>query len=156
VKRCPLNGKIITLVATGFGSGYAPLIPGTAGTLVGIPLVLIFSAMPWPLWLLTIVALTCLAWFAADEAEKGFGRKDDRRIVIDEIAGLQWSLFLIAPSAWHLLLGFVLFRFFDVVKPYPARLFQDRLPGGVGIVADDVAAGIYANAALQILILWGV
>lgn len=154
-KRCLLNEKFITLLATGFGSGYAPLAPGTAGTLVGIPLYLIFSALPWPLWLITIIALTCLAWHVSEEAEKLFGQKDAQRIVIDEIAGLQWSLFLIAPTALHVVLGFFLFRLFDIVKPFPARLFQDRLPGGLGVVADDLAAGVYANGVLQLLIHLG-
>lgn len=154
-KRCFLDRRFITLAATGFGSGYMPLAPGTAGTLVGIPLYVVFSAMPWPLWLITILSLTCLAWYVSEEAEKLFGRRDDPRIVIDEIAGLQWSLFLIEPTVLHGVLGFFLFRFFDIVKPFPARRFQDRLPGGLGVVADDAAAGIYANAALQILIRLG-
>jgi phosphatidylglycerophosphatase A len=111
--------------------------------------------MPWPLWLITIIALTCLAWYVSEEAEKLFGRKDAPRIVIDEIAGLQWSLFLIAPTALSLVLGFLLFRLFDIVKPFPARLFQDRLPGGLGVVADDLAAGVYANGVLQLLIHLG-
>jgi phosphatidylglycerophosphatase A len=80
--------------------------------------------MPWPLWLITVIAFTCLAWMVAEEAERLFGRKDAPQIVIDEIAGLQWALFLIAPTALHLLLGFVLFRLFDIVKPFPARTFQ--------------------------------
>ena len=154
-KRCLLNKKFITLAATGFGSGYAPLAPGTAGTLVGIPLYLVFSVIPWPVWLITIVALTCLAWYVSEEAEKLFGQKDASRIVIDEIAGLQWGLFLIAPTALHVVLGFFLFRLFDIVKPFPARLFQDRLPGGLGVVADDLAAGVYANGVLQLLIHLG-
>ena len=154
-KRCLLNKKFITLAATGFGSGYAPLAPGTAGTLVGIPLYLVFSAMPWPLWLITIIAFAFFAWHVSEEAEKLFGQKDARCIVIDEIAGLQWSLFLIAPTMLHVVLGFFLFRLFDIVKPFPARLFQDRLPGGLGVAADDLAAGVYANAALQILIRVG-
>ena len=154
-KGCLLNKTFITLAATGFGSGYAPLAPGTAGTLVGIPLYLVFSIMPWPLWLITIIAFTCLAWYVSDEAEKRFGRKDAQYIVIDEIAGLQWALFLITPTVLQGALGFVLFRIFDVVKPFPARLFQDRLPGGLGVVADDLAAGVYANAALQFLLYLG-
>jgi phosphatidylglycerophosphatase A len=129
-----------------------PLAPGTAGTLVGLPLYWAFLAMPWPLWLITVIALTCLAWWVADEAERLFGRKDAREIVIDEIAGLQWALFLITPTALHMVLGFVLFRLFDIVKPFPARTFQDRLPGGLGVVADDWAAGIYANLVLQGLV----
>ena len=154
-KRCLLNKIFITLAATGFGSGYAPLAPGTAGTLVGIPLYLVFSAMSWPLWLITIIAFACFAWYVSEEAEKLFGQKDARRIVIDEIAGFQWSLFLIAPTVLHAVLGFFLFRLFDIVKPFPARLFQDRLPGGLGVVADDLAAGVYANGVLQLLIHFG-
>jgi len=151
-KRCHLYRKFITLAATGLGSGYAPLAPGTAGTLVGIPLFLVFSTLPWALWLITVVAFACLAWHVSEEAEKLFGRKDARCIVIDEIAGLQWGLFLIAPTALYVILGFFLFRLFDIVKPFPARLFEERLPGGLGVVADDLAAGVYANVALQILI----
>jgi phosphatidylglycerophosphatase A len=111
--------------------------------------------MTWPLWLITVIAFACLAWRVSDEAERLFGRKDAPQIVIDEIAGVQWALFLIAPTALHVMLGFALFRLFDVWKPFPARLFQDRLPGGLGVVADDLAAGFYANLALQLLIRLG-
>lgn len=75
--------------------------------------------------------------------------------MIDEIAGLQWSLFLIPPTAVHVALGFALFRLFDIWKPFPARLFQDRLPGGLGVVADDLAAAFYTNAVLQLLVHMG-
>ena len=142
-------------MATGFGSGYAPLAPGTVGTLLGIPLYGVFSGMPWPLWLISLVAFTALAWHAAEGAERLLGRKDAPCIVIDEIAGLQWSLFLVAPTALHVALGFALFRLFDIWKPFPARLFQDRLPGGLGVVADDLAAAFYANAVLQLLVHLG-
>jgi phosphatidylglycerophosphatase A len=150
--RCLLNAKWIKLLATGFGSGLVPLAPGTAGTLVGIPLYLLFSALPWPIRLITVLAFTFLAWYLSDAAERLFGRKDAQCIVIDEIAGLQWTLFGVAPTVLHVVLGFLLFRLFDILKPFPARLFQDRLPGGCGVVADDLAAGVYGNLALQILI----
>jgi len=88
----------------------------------------------------------------ADAAERLIGRKDAPEIVIDEIVGLQWALFLVAPTWLHGLLGFTLFRLFDILKPFPARFFQDRLPGGLGIVADDWAAGIYANLVLRLLV----
>lgn len=124
---------------------------------MGIPLYWVFSAMPWPLWLITLAALTTLAWYVSDEAEKLFGRKDAQCIVIDEIVGLQWSLFLIAPTVLHAVLGFALFRLFDVTKPFPARFFQDRLPGGLGVVADDLAVAVYANGILQFLTrFWGI
>jgi phosphatidylglycerophosphatase A len=105
-----------------------------------------------PLWLITVAAFTCLAWYVSREAEKLFGQKDAQCIVIDEITGFQWTLFLIAPTALHVALGFILFRLFDIVKPFPARLFQKRLPGGYGVVGDDLAAAVYANLALQLLV----
>lgn len=72
--------------------------------------------------------------------------------MIDEIAGFQWAMFLIAPTVVHVLLGFILFRFFDIVKIFPAGLYQRRLPGGWGVVGDDFVAGIYTNAVLLLLI----
>ena len=147
-----MNEKFIRILSAGFGSGFSPLVPGTAGTVVGIPLYWLFSFFPWPIWLISILAFTCLAWYVSDEAERLFGRKDAPCIVIDEIAGLQWTIFLVTPTVSHVALGFVLFRLFDIVKPFPARLFQDRLPGGCGVVADDLAAGVYANLVLQALI----
>lgn len=147
-----MNQRFVKILAAGLGSGFAPLAPGTAGTLVGIPLYWVFSALPWPVWLITVLAFTFLAWRVADEAERLFGRKDAPCIVIDEIAGLQWTLFLVAPTVLHVALGFLLFRLFDIVKPFPARFFENRLPGGCGVVADDLAAGVYGNLVLQALI----
>ena len=111
--------------------------------------------MPWPLWLLTVTAFTFLAWHCSEGVERLFGRKDAQCIVIDEIAGFQWAVFLIAPTALHVALGFIFFRLFDIMKPFPARLFQERLPGGWGVVGDDLAAALYANLALQLLVWFG-
>lgn len=147
-----MNERFVKILAAGFGSGFARLAPGTAGTLVGIPLYWVFSFFSWPIWMITVLAFTFLAWRVADEAERIFGRKDAPCIVIDEIAGLQWTLFLVAPTVLHVALGFLLFRLFDIVKPFPARLFENRLPGGCGVVADDLAAGVYGNLVLQVLI----
>lgn len=141
------------MAATGLGSGRAPLAPGTAGTLVGVPIYLVLAGLAWPLWLLSLTALTFLAWHAAEAGERLFGR-DAPCIVIDEIAGLQWSLFLVAPTPLSVAAGFVLFRVMDIWKPFPARLFQERLPGGLGVVADDMAAAFYANLLLRLLIAW--
>jgi len=111
--------------------------------------------MSWPLWLLTVTAFTFLARHCAEEAEKLFGRKDAECIVIDEIAGLQWALFLVAPAVVPVALGFVFFRVFDIIKPFPARLFHKRLTGGWGVVGDDLAAALYANLAVQLLMRLG-
>ena len=156
-KRCFLSEKFIKVVATGFGSGLVPFAPGTAGTVVAIPIYLIFSPLFWPLYLLSALALTFLAIYVSQEAEKIFRKKDASQIVIDEIAGFLWTMFLVIPSVLHVMLGFIFFRVFDIVKPFPARLFQNRLPGGYGIVLDDVVAGIYANLLLLILVkFWGI
>lgn len=96
--------------------------------------------------------LTLLAVYASGEAERIFDRKDSPRIVIDEIVGLLWSLALVGPTVGRIVLAFFLFRIFDIVKPPPARWCQDRLPGGWGVVMDDVAAGIWANVALQLVL----
>lgn len=147
-----LYTRFIRIAATGFGSGYIPPAPGTAGTLVGLLFYWVFAGLSKPLWLLTIIALTSLAWFVSDEAERLFRRKDAPQIVIDEIAGIQWGLFSITPTVPHMAAGFILFRLFDIGKPFPARRFEEGLPGGLGVVADDLAAGVYTNLVLQVLI----
>ena len=144
-----LGKTVVKLIATGVGSGYSPFAPGTAGTLVAIPLYLALSPLSWPLYLASVSALTLLAVYASGEAERIFDRKDSPRIVIDEIVGFLWSLFLVGPTAGRIAAAFFLFRIFDILKPPPARWCQDRLPGGWGVVMDDVAAGIWANAVLQ-------
>ena len=144
--------RFVKIVAVGFGSGLVPLMPGTAGTLVGIPLYLLFSRLAWPLWLLSITAFSFLAVFVADEAEKVFRQRDPSQVVIDEIAGFQFALFAVTPSVMHVIAGFLLFRFFDVAKPFPIRYLDRNMQGGVGVVADDVAAGVLAGILLHFLI----
>jgi phosphatidylglycerophosphatase A len=108
--------------------------------------------LSWPLYLLSALALTFLAVYVSQEAEKIFHKKDAPQIVIDEIAGFLWTMFFVSPTVLHVVLGFIFFRFFDIVKVFPARLCQDRLPGGYGVVCDDVVAGVYANVVLLVLI----
>jgi phosphatidylglycerophosphatase A len=156
-KRCLLDEKFIKVIATGFGSGFAPLAPGTAGTVIGIPIYLLFSLLSWQLYLITLTALSFLAIYVSQEAEKLFGEKDSPRIVIDEIVGFLWTMLLVAPTVLHVLLGFVFFRIFDIAKVYPADYVQDKLPVGYGVVADDVVAGIYSNIILQVLVrVWSI
>ncbi len=145
-----LGKTVIKLIATGLGSGYSPFAPGTAGTLVAIPLYLALSPLSWPLYLASVSLLTLLAVYASGEAEKIFGRKDSPRIVIDEIVGFLWSLALIGLTGWRIVAAFFLFRIFDILKPQPARWCQDRLPGGWGVVMDDVMAGLWANVVIQV------
>jgi phosphatidylglycerophosphatase A len=145
-----LNEKLITFLATGFGSGLAPFAPGTMGTLVGVVICLLCLPLPWPIRLLIVIALLALSIYVAGQAEKIYQKKDDQRIVIDEIIGIQITMLPVAITILHLCVGFVLFRIFDILKPFPIGNLQ-RLPGGWGVVIDDVAAGIYAGVILLAL-----
>lgn len=150
-----MNEKLIKLLATGFGAGLAPVAPGTIGTLVGVGICLICWPLPWLLRLLIVIFLLVLAIYIAERAEQLYRKKDDQRIVIDEIAGFQVAMLPIAVTSLHLLVGFVLFRIFDILKPFPLRDLQ-KMPGGLGIVLDDVAAGIYAGVLMLLLVFFGV
>jgi phosphatidylglycerophosphatase A len=152
-----IKERLIKQAATVLGIGFFPVAPGTAGTLAGIPLFFIFSAFPWPVYLLFLVTFTCAAVYLAQAAENIFSEKDPSCIVIDEVVGFLWTMFYIPPTLVCIFSGFILFRFFDIVKPFPVRSLQDKLPGGYGVVGDDVMAGIYANIALRFLIkFWGI
>lgn len=141
--------KFVLLVATGAGVGYLPGVPGTYGSLVGLALYWGLKNLPlWP-YLITLLALIFLAAWVSTIAEVLFSEKDSRKIVIDEVVGMLVTLATIPFSVKAIVLGFVLFRLFDIWKPYPIRLCQDRWPAGWGVVGDDVVAGIYANLILQ-------
>ena len=145
-----MNEKLITFLATGFGSGLVPFAPGTAGTLIGVLICLIFMPLPWIGRLVAVLALLAFSFYVADRAENIYKKKDDQRIVIDEIIGFQITMLPVAINLPGICAGFVLFRIFDILKPFPIRNLQ-RLPGGWGIVVDDVVAGIYAAIVLWLL-----
>lgn len=145
--------KIKILIATGFGLGYSPLISGTVGSLGGVLLFYFFRQLPWPLYLVTIMAFLFLGIWAADQAEVIFKKKDPGYIVIDEIVGFLAAVFLI-PWQWPwILAAFLLFRAFDIIKPYPLRR-AEILPGGIGIMLDDLGAGLYTNLILHLIRRW--
>jgi len=148
------NRLFLLLFATGFGSGYFSLAPGTAGTVVGISFCWCFSKFSPLLYLITLISFIFLAAWIADGAERILQQKDARSIVIDEIAGFLITMLWIPFSAFYVGTGFLLFRLFDIVKPFPARWIDKNLSGGWGIVLDDVAAGIYANLILQGIRHW--
>lgn len=142
-----MNEKAIKLLSSGFGLGQAPIAPGAFGTLAGIPVCLICLPLSLFFRLLIVLALLAASIYIAGRAEKIYGKKDDPRIVIDEIIGFQVTLLPVAITAMNIFIGFALFRIFDVLKPFPLRHLQ-KLPGGWGVVLDDVAAGIYAGLIL--------
>ncbi len=142
-----MNQKAIKFLACGFGLGLAPVAPGTFGTLAGVPICLLCSSLSWFWRLLVVLALTVLSIYVSGRAEEIYQKKDDQRIVIDEIIGLQVTMLPVTVTAFHLFAGFILFRIFDILKPFPLKKIQN-LPGGWGVVMDDVGAGVYAGALL--------
>lgn len=144
------KNQLIKVLATGFGAGYSPVVPGTMGTAVGVLICLISYPLPWAFRLVFVFAVCAASIYVAGRAEALFKKKDDQRIVIDEIAGLQVTMLPVAVTGLHLCLAFVLFRIFDIWKPYPVDRLQN-LSGGWGVVADDLGAGFYAGAVLLVL-----
>lgn len=153
--RRTLSDRVALGIATGGGAGYVPRAPGTMGALVGAVLyvTMTVSGLDGPYFALLGV-LTVTGTWAATRVEDIYGH-DASRIVIDEVVGQMLTLaFVTRPDAVALargvILGFLLFRFFDILKPFPIRQLE-RLPGGLGVMADDVGAGLYAFLALLFL-----
>lgn len=137
------------ILATGLGTGFSPLAPGTAGSILAV--LVLYFVPPFSPWLLLAI-LFVLFWigvYTGGELEKELG-EDPSKVVIDEVVGMGISL-LFVPHDWRLfLIAFALFRLFDILKPPPIDQSQ-QLPGGLGIMIDDVLAGIYALAGVHIL-----
>jgi phosphatidylglycerophosphatase A len=146
--------KLIQLLATGFGAGLSPKMPGTVGTLVAIPIwYLLYMTGPY-IYMVTTFLLVILAIFISDAYERGQDTHDRPEIVIDEIVGFLIAMTWLPFSLTYLVLGFVLFRVLDIWKPYPVRYLNDKVRGGFGVVIDDVAAGLIANIILQFGFQW--
>ena len=140
-------------IATMGPCGHAPVAPGTAGSAAGL---LLFWAVRSSGSLvvegLVLLAVTAIGVMVASRAESAYGRRDPGLIVIDETAGMLLTLAAVPVGLGGAVVGFLAFRLFDVVKPFPARR-AERLPGGWGVMADDLVAGLYAQALLRLL-LW--
>ena len=146
--------SMFVFLASGCGSGFFPFAPGTVGTIVGVGLYSFLAHLSPFLFLITSIAFVFLSIWIADRAERQLQKKDPSCIVIDEIAGYFITMVLVPWSWSNAWLGFVLFRLFDIVKPFPIRRIDRTVPGGWGIVLDDVLAGVYANVVLQVIIHW--
>ncbi len=141
--------------ASGFGSGMSPIAPGTMGTLAAIPFWYIFATI-LPTWgyigMLIITALVGIV--ICQKASDELGVHDHGGIVWDEFVGL-WLTMLFAPVSWTaIILGFLIFRFFDVLKPWPIKVIDAQVGGGLGIMLDDILAGIFSLITLQVILHW--
>ena len=152
-----MQNKTTILIASGLGTGYSPVAPGTAGSALAVVLAALYA---WAaglgrfeglLYPALILLLFVVGVWAAGKAEAIYGQKDCGKIVIDEVVGMLITLYLLPASWLYLTLGFFMFRLFDIVKPFPARRIDQGLGGGLGVMLDDVVAGIYANICLQAL-----
>lgn len=147
-----IKKNVWTMLASLGGAGFVPKMPGTVGSLVSLPF--IWGINHWPF----IVSAICfslmlpLAFYSAHRACLDWGTWDDQRVVIDETMGMWIACFGLLPTEWAWFgVAFLAFRIFDIIKPWPASFFDKRCKNGVGVVMDDVAAGIFALASVQIL-----
>lgn len=156
VPAAQVLGNPVCFLAFGFGSGLAPKAPGTVGTLAAVPLFLLVSSLPLPAYLaLTLLMFIGGIWLCG-RCEQILGIQDHSGIVWDEFVGLFITLAAAQVSFSTVAAGFLLFRLFDVLKPWPIGWFDRRVHGGFGIMLDDAIAGLFAWGCLFGLMRWGV
>lgn len=142
------------IFSTFFGAGFFPVAPGTAASFITMLIYKLgFYKLSWPFQALIIVFLVIAGAAASTRYGRLLNRKDPGRIVIDETCGQLIALFLVTPGWKELLLAFILFRIFDILKPYPIKKLE-ALPHGWGIMADDVGAGLAAAVSLRLILLF--
>lgn len=143
------NKTTVLTLASGFGSGYSPVAPGTAGSVVGLAAAWLLSGVGELPYLGICAALFAVGVWAAGRAEVIYGAKDCGKITIDEVVGMMLTLWLVPATPLFMVSGFFLFRIFDIIKPFPAGRIDSRVGGGLGVMLDDVFAALYANLCLQ-------
>jgi len=139
-------------IATGCYSGYLPKAPGTWGSLVGLLLFFLLHTLSLEIYLAVIAGIFVIGTFASGEAEKIMDHKDPGLVVIDEIVGMLITMIAIPATPIAMGLGFILFRIFDIWKPFPIRFIDQRFHGGLGIMLDDIVAGIFSLIILHLFI----
>jgi phosphatidylglycerophosphatase A len=141
--------RLIKITTSFFYLGHSPFVPGTLGSLAGL-LIYFVVKDKFPIYAFSVGFLFTLGMLFSTEAEKIYKRKDAQMIVIDEACGMMLSMFLVPYNIWIMVLGFLLFRTFDILKPPPARAIE-KFSGAFGVMFDDIIAAIYTNFVLQIV-----
>ncbi|ETO93673.1 phosphatidylglycerophosphatase A [Legionella oakridgensis] len=144
----------VYFIAFGFGSGLAPVAPGTWGTLAAIPVYLLLTGSSWSIYLGCVITAFLLGVYVSEKVSNDLGVHDYSGIVWDEVVGYLITMLLAPPGVIWMVIGFLLFRIFDIWKPQPIRLIDKHVQGGLGIMLDDVLAAIPAWVILQLL-AWG-
>jgi phosphatidylglycerophosphatase A len=147
--------RLAKVIATGLGTGYSPIAPGTAGSVLGVGLFFFIAQLMWYWQAGIILGVLLVGLWASKVWEEITGRHDDGRIVIDEIVGVWIALFAFSFQGWTFLGGFLLFRLFDIWKPFPANWIDRSWKGAKGVMFDDVVAGLFAQAVLRLLFRLG-
>ena len=150
-KMLKIKDSHILFAATGCYSGYSPYVPGTAGSLAAIPACLIFMLMPHWLHAVCLAALIPFSFWVCGRAASIIGKEDPGCIVLDEFVGMIITMSGVKISFLNLAAGFILFRVFDIIKPWPIRWLDRYVKGGLGIMADDVLAGVFGLVVMQAL-----
>jgi len=151
-RQTNFSGKIVLVLSTWFGTGLLPIAPGTFGTLATVPLILVLDNLGTTYKVLSLMIAIVVAVWASGRHQELLGQSDPGEIVIDEVAGFLLTM-LFLPCSWLAIgLGFIFFRLFDILKPYPIRQ-TERIRGGFGVVIDDLVAGLYAYAVVRIILL---
>ena len=146
--------KAILLLATWFCSGLVPFAPGTWGSLLALPFVAVAYYPGFAYSCLSLIIIFLVSIPVSGRASQLLKKEDPSAVVIDEVTGIFVSMFLIHVSWTSIVCGFILFRIFDIIKPFPVGLIDRKIKGGTGIVLDDVMAGIYANVGLRIILFF--
>ncbi len=147
-----LHDRAAVLLARGFGAGCSPVAPGTVGTAVAVPLVCLQLVLSTEVFLVFVLVFVLGAVYVAAVADQQMDETDDPSIVVDEMAGFLIAMAYVPLTPWSLLGGFVLFRALDIFKPPPINTVERKFSGGLGIVGDDLVAGLMTNALLQLAI----
>jgi phosphatidylglycerophosphatase A len=144
--------RAVLFLATGFFIGTVPFAPGTFGSIIGLPICFLISRLNVLIAVICTILFILFAIWMAAAAEKVLQKKDAGEIVIDEIAGLIVTLVGLPFTLKTAIAGFIIFRAFDILKPFPIRLLEKKVAGGPGVVLDDVLAGLYGNLILRLAI----
>lgn len=142
----------IYFIAFGFGAGLSPCAPGTCGTIVAIPFYYLIQSLSLVNYVLVLASATLIGIWICDVTERGIGVHDYSGIVWDEICGFGLTMIAAPKGNVWIGIGFLLFRLFDIVKPWPIALIERKIPGGFGVMADDLMARVYAWMSLQLIV----
>jgi phosphatidylglycerophosphatase A len=148
-----IRPQIVEMIATAGYVGRVPLAPGTFGSAIGLLIYFIIPVLPQHYILLGLIGFVLLSIWIAGEAEKTLAAKDPGCIVIDEVVGMLITFFALPQTIFIGIAGFVIFRFLDILKPFPIKLVERKCPGGIGVVMDDLIAGLMSNVALRAMLM---